>query len=318
MLPSRATLERLQVWLHLAALLAGLGAGRLWPAAAESAEALLWPLLALLLLATFSQVPLTRIAGALRDVRLLGALLLGNFVLVPLLLLALWPLVPPDPAIRLGVLLVLLLPCTDWSISFTHLAGGNTAGLIAAVPWLLLLQFLLLPAYLWAFLGPAELVVLRAERLLLVFATIILLPLGLALLLERWAEQSRTGAGVMRAMGAWPAPLLAAVMFLIALGQGQALLGALEGFAAVAGVFALYLAGALALGLLLARGLGLPPASGTALTFSLGTRNSFVVLPIALAMPEAWATALVIVLQSMVELFGMLFFLRVVPWLFGR
>ncbi|WP_236571440.1 bile acid:sodium symporter [Rhodovarius lipocyclicus] len=168
MVPSRAALERNQVWFYLAAAAAGLGAGAGAPALAGPVEALLWPALALLLLATFAQVPLTHLADGFRDLRLLGALLLGNFVLVPLLVAALWPLVPAEPAIRLGVVLVLLLPCTDWSMTFTHLARGDTAGLIAVVPVLLLLQMVLLPAYLWLFLGSGELVALPADRLLLV------------------------------------------------------------------------------------------------------------------------------------------------------
>jgi len=39
-----------------------------------------------------------------------------------------------------------------------------------------------------------------------------------------------------------------------------------------------------------------------------------VVLPLALSMPEAWAAAVVvIVVQSLVELFGMMLYLRWVP-----
>ncbi|MCX8134305.1 MAG: arsenic resistance protein [Roseococcus sp.] len=312
--PDRAALERQQVWIYLAATLLGLAAGAAAPGVTALAEALLWPVLALLLLATFSQVPLTHIAEAARDARLLAALLIGNFLLAPLLVALLWPLVPADPAIRLGVLLVLLLPCTDWSITFTHLARGNTAGLIAAVPLLLLAQMLLLPAYLWLFLGSGELGALPAGRLLLVFGLLIAAPLGLAWLLERWAERAPAGARVVRAMGAAPVPLLALVVFLIALGQGGVLAGALEGLAAVAGVFVLFLLGALGLGLGLARALRLGAASGRAVVFSLGTRNSFVVLPLALALPAEWAlAALVIVLQSLVELLGMLLFLRLVP-----
>jgi ACR3 family arsenite transporter len=42
------------------------------------------------------------------------------------------------------------------------------------------------------------------------------------------------------------------------------------------------------------------------LIFSLGTRNSFVMLPLALSLPGAWSAAVVvIVFQSLVELFGM-------------
>jgi ACR3 family arsenite efflux pump ArsB len=317
MLPARATLERHQVWIYLAAAAAGLGAGAVLPGLAGPAEALLWPVLALLLLATFTQVPLTHIADAARDLRLLGALLGGHFVLVPLLVAALWPLVPAEPAMRLGVLLVLLLPCTDWSITFTHLARGNTAGLIAAAPLLLLIQMVLLPGYLWLFLGSGELGALPAGRLLLVFALLIAAPLALAWLLESWADRTPAGARVVRGMGAAPVPLLAVVVFLIALGQGGMLAGALAGLAAVAALFVAFLAGALGLGLLLARLLRLPAASGRALAFSLGTRNSFVVLPLALALPAEWAAAaLVIVLQSLVELLGMLVFLRLVPRLF--
>ena len=46
----------------------------------------------------------------------------------------------------------------------------------------------------------------------------------------------------------------------------------------------------------------------------MGTRNSFVVLPLALSLPAGWElAALVIVLQSLVELFGMLFYLWWLP-----
>jgi hypothetical protein len=50
------------------------------------------------------------------------------------------------------------------------------------------------------------------------------------------------------------------------------------------------------------------------LTFSLETRNSFVVLPFALASPESReSTVVVIVGQSLVELFGMVLYLWWLP-----
>ena len=151
----------------------------------------------------------------------------------------------------------------------------------------------------------------------MVFGAFILLPLAAAWALERAGERRPVGAALVQAMGAWPVPLLALVVFLIALGQGGALGTALLGLSAVAGVFVVFLVGTLALAVLLGRALRLPTASGRALAFSLGTRNSFVVLPLALALPAGWeVVALVIVLQSLVELLGMLVFLRVVPRLF--
>ncbi|TVP93698.1 MAG: arsenic resistance protein, partial [Pseudomonadaceae bacterium] len=53
---------------------------------------------------------------------------------------------------------------------------------------------------------------------------------------------------------------------------------------------------------------------GRTLAFSLGTRNSFVVLPLALSLPSGWElVAVVIVMQSLVELFGMLLYLHWLP-----
>ncbi|WP_217632628.1 hypothetical protein [Marinobacter sp. AC-23] len=58
----------------------------------------------------------------------------------------------------------------------------------------------------------------------------------------------------------------------------------------------------------------LPVKSARTIIFSLGTRNSFVALPLALALPEVWGTTvIVIVVQSLVELLGMMFYLRWVP-----
>lgn len=295
----------------------GLAAGQLAPALAAAGEALLWPVLALLLLATFTQVPLTHMASALRDMRFLGAMLLGNFLLLPLLVAMLLPLLPADTAIVLGVLLVLLLPCTDWSITFTHLARGDTARIIAAAPVLLLAQMALLPVYLWLFLGRAELGALPAGRLAGVFLGFILLPLLAAWWLERLAERRVRVAAAVEAAGALPVPLLALVIFLLAMGQGQALAASLPLLPAVVAVFVLFLAGALGLAVGMARVLRLPGPSGRALGFSLTTRNSFVVLPLALALPPGWeVVAQVIVLQSLVELLGMLVVLRLAARLF--
>ncbi|MFN3337163.1 MAG: arsenic resistance protein, partial [Thermomicrobium sp.] len=58
----------------------------------------------------------------------------------------------------------------------------------------------------------------------------------------------------------------------------------------------------------------LDPARGRALVFSTLTRNSLVVLPLALALPrEHSLVALVIVTQTLVELTGLLLAVRIVP-----
>lgn len=311
---TRERLERHQVWLYLAAILAGLLLGGLAPGIAGPVEALLWPALGLLLFATFVQVPLGGIAAAFRDGSFMAAVLAGNFVLVPLAVWGLLALLPADPAIRLGVLLVLLMPCTDWSITFTHLGGGDTARAIAAAPVNLLVQLLLLPAYLWLFMGDSFLELLAADRIALVFATLIVLPLAVARALQRRALGRPGSAALVRRLGALPVPLLAIVVCMIAASQVEAVLGALPVLGEVAGVFVAFLVLAVLAGLALARLLGLAPGPARALVYSLGTRNSFVVLPLSLALGPAWqAATVVIVFQSLVELFGMVAYLRLVP-----
>lgn len=178
----------------------------------------------------------------------------------------------------------------------------------------LLAQLGLLPVYLWLFMGDAFLEPLAADRIALVVVTLIALPLLGAWLTERWAERSRRGARMVGRIGWLPVPLLGLVVFLVAASQVQAVVGALPVLGQVLGVFVAFLVVAALIGLLLGRLLHLPVRSARALIFSLGTRNSFVVLPLALALAPPWQTAtVVIVFQSLVELFGMVVYLWLVP-----
>lgn len=311
---TRERLERRQVWIYAGSIGAGLATGTLAPAVGAALEIFLWPLLGLLLYATFTQVPLTHLSTAFRDARFIRAVLGGNFVLVPLLVAALLPLAPAEPAVRLGVLLVLLVPCTDWFITFTHLGGGDTRRAIAVTPINLLLQIALLPALLWLFLGRTFVEMPAADRIARVFLALVVLPLAAAWLTERAVEGRTSRQGVITRLGSLPVPLLGAVVFIIAASQVQVVAGGLAVLGRVAAVFVLYLAGAMAIGAAVARAMGLPSAPARTLVFSLGTRNSFVVLPFALALSGPWEIAVVvIVLQSLVELWGMVAYLWIVP-----
>ncbi len=75
-------------------------------------------------------------------------LMATNFLVVPLLVAALVQFLPPEPMIRLGVLLVLLTPCIDYVVTFSHLGRADARLLLAATPVMLIVQMLLLPAYL--------------------------------------------------------------------------------------------------------------------------------------------------------------------------
>jgi ACR3 family arsenite efflux pump ArsB len=311
---NRETLERHQVWLHLAAIGLGLAAGSVRPDLGPQMEAALWPFLAALLYVTFTQVPLDRLPEAWRDSRFMLSVVLANFALVPLLVWAILPTVPADPAVRLGVLLVLLVPCTDWFITFAHLARGDTRRAIAVSPLNLVLQLVLLPLWLWLFLGRGFSGMLDPLRIGIVFLLLIVAPLAAALATQTLAGRFPARGRLFERLGRLPVPLLAVVVFLIAGSQAETAAASLPVLGQVLAAFVLFLAGGLAIGIGVARLFALPSAAARTLVFSVATRNSFVVLPFALALPPAWhAAVVVIVFQSLVELLGMVVFLRLVP-----
>ncbi|MCH8533396.1 MAG: arsenic resistance protein [Saccharospirillum sp.] len=320
----RERLEKHQVWLYLAVVLVGLVIGRGYPGVSASLELGLWPVIGLLLYVTFVQIPLVRLLDAFKDGRFLGALLLGNFVIMPALVWFLVSVIPLSDPMMLGVLLVLLVPCTDWFIAFTHLGRGDTARAIIASPLLLLMQILALPLYLWLVMGEQLASLDIAEQLLPAFLSLIVLPLLLAWLTE-WLSTKRRSAKskrlnrLVQGLSWWPVPLLALVLFMVAASQSNLVLEAGPVLWRVLVLFVLFLAAAAFVGRWLTQAFGLEASTGRTLVFSLGTRNSFVVLPLALALPDVWAMAVVVVVfQSLVELFGMMAYLKWVPSWFER
>lgn len=311
---TRLSLEKFQVMIYLAAIGCGLVAGALLSGSVAVLEAMLWPILGVLLYTTFTQVPLGHLCGVFTDFRFLAAAVMGNFVLLPIAVCGLMTLIPDEPAIRLGVLMVLLVPCTDWFITFTHLGRGDARLAIAFSPVSLLLQIILLPVYLWAFLGESFVVTLAHSEMLTAFAGLILLPLMAAYLTEKWVERSQHRNSLLDQLAWFPVPLLAMVVFLIAATQVSVVMKATFFLGQLLLVFVAFLIIAGLMARFLARQLTLPTAQGRALAFSLGTRNSFVVLPLALALPPPFElTVVVIVFQSLVELFGMAVYLWWVP-----
>jgi ACR3 family arsenite efflux pump ArsB len=76
-----------------------------------------------------------------------------NFVLVPVIAVALTSVLVPSDALRLGVLIYCLFPCTDWFLGFTRMAGGDTSTGAALIPVQMFLQLTLYPVWLTLFTG---------------------------------------------------------------------------------------------------------------------------------------------------------------------
>lgn len=313
----RDILERQQVWIYFAAVALAAILGVTVSGTGEL-EGAINPALAFMLFVTFLQVPLPEIGRGFRETRFLGALLVSNFIAVPILAFLLSQLATDDALLRLGILMVLLTPCIDYVITFAHLGRADARLLLSSTPILLLVQMALLPIYLGLFLGDEAANLMRIGPFVHAFVWLIAVPLICAGAVQLWAAQHTTGQRVNKALGLLPVPATALVLFLV-VAATVPVLGAASRHALSA--FPIYIAfAAIApfIGWGVARAFGLQPAAGRAVSFSTATRNSLVVLPLALAVPGAIPVLpAVIVTQTLVELVAELIYIRVLPR-FGR
>lgn len=307
-------MERHQIAVYLGAMAAGALIGWTAPAAGPGLEHAINPVLGALLFVTFLQVPAAELVRSLRDGRFLSAALVVNFVVVPLVVAAMFVLLPADQAVRIGVLLVLLCPCVDYVIVFSGLAGGSGRRLLAATPLLLVAQMLLLPGFLYLFLGPDLADIVEAGPFVEAFAVLIVIPLALAWSLQRWAVRRPAGRRVSDAATTTMVPLMAATLLVVVASQVPKLGGSLTDVAAVIPFYAAFLVVMAFAGKAVARVFRLDAPASRAVVFSGATRNSLVVLPLALALPDALSVAAVVVVtQTLVEVLGMVAYVRFVP-----
>lgn len=317
---NREQLEQNQIPLYFVAVALAAVLGLLLPSAAGALEALVTPAIAVLMYAMFLQIPFLDLRAGLGNRRFMGALLLANFVLVPLLVWAGTRGLVEQPAVLVGALLVLLTPCIDYVVVFTHLGKGDARLTLAATPVLLLVQLALLPLYLALMLGGVGHVEISVAPFVEAFVLLIALPLLLAVATSAGARRS---AVVSKWNDAWawlPVPAMALVLIAVIGSQIGVVASRLDDLLPVVPVYVGFAVLAPLLGWFVARLFRLSTGEARAVTFSASTRNSLVVLPLALALPEsirALAAAAVIT-QTLVELVSELVYVRVVPALVRR
>ncbi|MEV6823092.1 arsenic resistance protein [Nocardiopsis dassonvillei] len=297
--------ERLQSLFVAMAAVAGLAAGLLLPVG-PAAEHVVLPALLAMLTAVFVQMDAAHVGEVGRARTLVAVSLVLNFVFTPALAWALGAgLLGGEPDLRIGLLLLLVTPCTDWYLVFTAMARGHTGIAAALLPVNLVLQLALLPVYVLLLGGRAAMVdaATLAESVLLV----LVVPLALATAL-RWASHRFKGAAWRERYVTGPAsrlvlPLLyAAVLAMFAwqartvLEHGADLLALLPPLAVFFVALPLTATG-------LSRLLRLPADQGVTLVMTTTARNSPIALAIAVAaFPDRPLIAVALVVGPLVEL----------------
>lgn len=305
-------MQRFQVPLYLAAI--GLGAlgGLMVPTAAEATAHLIVPALGALLYVTFLGVPFVRMGAAFRDGRFLTAIVAVNVVAV-VVAYGLSRFVAHDAAVLMGVLLVLLTPCVDYVIVFSGLAGGDRARLLAATPILMVGQLIALPPLLLLMAGPEHSARVEVGPFVEAFVFVVMVPLALAAL-THVAGATRPGQVMVRVGDAAMVPLMMLALAVVVASQLPAVAGRWGSLAALVPLYLAFAVVMVGVGLLVGRMMQLPVPARRSVVFSGVTRNSLVVLPLALALPAGFGLApLAVVTQTLVELVVMVILVRVVP-----
>ena len=312
---TRDSLEHNQIPIYFVAVFLAVTFGVLAPLSAHGLNLLVTPAIAALMYAMFLQIPFLDLRQGLGNKRFIAALLLANFILVPLLVWALTRGLVERPALLVGTLLVLLTPCIDYVVVFTHIGKGDSRSMLAATPLLLLLQLVLLPVYLGLMLGAQSAVVVAAGPFVEAFVWLIVVPMILAVLTTSLARRS---SAISRWCGAWgwlPVPAMALVLFVVIASQITSVVRDISLLLPVIPIYVAFVVLAPLMGILAARLFALPATTARAVTFSASTRNSLVVLPLALALPEdvRGLAATAVILQTLVELVAELVYVRLIP-----
>lgn len=314
---TRDTLEQNQIPIYFASVVLAAVVGLLAPSMVQGVAALVTPAIAVLMYAMFLQIPFLDLRQGLGNKRFMAALLLANFILIPLLVWALTRGLVEHPAILVGALLVLLTPCIDYVVVFTHIGKGDSRLMLAATPILLLLQLLLLPVYLGLMLGAQSQVAVAVGPFVEALLLLIVAPMILAVLTTSLSRRSPVVSAWNDAWAWLPVPAMALVLMVVIGSQITAVVRDIGLLAPVIPVYIGFLLLAPLMGALASRLFKLSAPTARAVTFSASTRNSLVVLPLALALPEEirGLAAAAVITQTLVELVGELLYIRLLPLL---
>ncbi len=145
--------ENLQSVFVIIAILIGLVLGQIrW--VEENALSLIVPSLMVMLYGVFLNIPLNRLGQAFQNYKMTGLVLGINFLWTPVFVWGLGAIFLRDsPDLWVGLIMLMVTPCTDWYLIFTGIAKGNVALATAFLPWNMILQVVLLPVYLLVFVG---------------------------------------------------------------------------------------------------------------------------------------------------------------------
>ncbi|MHC1588440.1 MAG: arsenic resistance protein [Methermicoccaceae archaeon] len=265
------------------------------------AELVIVPALIGMLYFVLLDVPASSLRRGFKNRRLALSSLLINFGLTPLFAWALgWLFLSEHPDIWLGLIMLLVMPCTDWYLVFTGVARGDVPSCLAILPWNLTLQLVLLPLYLLVLAGTFVSIDLR------VVVWSIVLVLGVPAVLVVLTRYTAPSSVVERLTGIGENAqlyLLGLAICAMFASQGHVLLSHIHLMMNVLVPLMLFFSTMLLIGLSSQRVLGLGYGEMACLTMTTSARNSPLSLAIALvAFADHPFVAITLVVGALIEI----------------
>ncbi|WP_323702981.1 arsenic resistance protein [Mammaliicoccus sp. Dog046] len=309
-------LELKQIYIYMLFLIFGIVFGLSFEHAKYVFEPFISIFIIILMFGMFTQVPFFSLRNQRLNLKYLYALILSNFVFIPILVFTLVSLfnISSTPLL-IGLYLVLLTPCIDYVIVFTNLGKGNMEYMLISTPILFILQMLLLPIYFLLFLNQDLSHYIDFRPFIETFICMIILPLLAAVALQFLSIKSKTFTPLLNLSEWIPVPFMALVLMTVVGSQMSCIVSDFHHVLRVVPIYICFMIIAPLIGLLAGKWFQLPVDLNRTLAFSSSTRNALVVLPLALSLPNQWSSIVttVIVTQTLIELIGELIYIKLIP-----
>lgn len=309
-------METNQAYIYFFAVMIGIILGLSSTAIATFFKALTTPAIIILMISMFCQLPLNNLKSQFTNLKFIIVLLLSNFIFIPLLV---WILITifniQSGPIQLGLYLVLLMPCIDYVIVFTSLGKGNATMLLICTPLLLIVQIILLPIYFTIFLTHSVTNYIDLTTFLFAFIFFILIPVIIALILQKFSQINKGLNNLNQAISWLPVPMMALVLIAVIASQISFVTKDLTVIYRIIPIYICFAIVAPIIGNLCAKLFKLDVELRRSIAFSATTRNSLVVLPLALTLPQNLTLTVtsIIVTQTIIELIFEVIYIQVIP-----
>jgi ACR3 family arsenite efflux pump ArsB len=261
--------------------------------------------LVIMLFFTFLGIDIKDITKSFTNLKFSVSALIINFLWTPVFSFLLAVIfLPKEAGLRIGFIMLMVTPCTDWYLIFTGMANGNVILGSSILPLNLILQIVLLPVYLLVFMGQSVSIDIKIIGQSIIF--VLLIPLISANALKASAKKAKLEKylnGITGKSDDIQFVLLCLAIISMFASQGSVLLANLNVFIKLLPPLLVFFAINFFLALRVGKKLKFDFQSIVPLIFTTSARNSPISLAIAIiTFPSEPVISLVLVMGPLIEL----------------